>query len=186
MRKIVFIIFLGLTFILQGQNYPPQGNWNAYIGSGVGLFYLGNHPRLDQRIEKTSINTFLGVEKHFSRTFSLNFEYGLFAPIGTNANSNNISIIPTLKRISNNRFIFSMGIRFATGINHYDGESDPMLGLGHQFRFRWLLGKSREYHKIYKGEINLIFEPFYHIKRGGGYVGSNRQVRLQYVIPLSK
>jgi hypothetical protein len=191
MRKFFVFACICISFLVQAQKYPTQGNWNITISAGAGSLRYGERPSLSgfgSGFTNTAISgiAVLGAEKHFNKFTSLHLEVGTFVADGFQINVTNISIIPTIKIPSKKRFVFSTGVRFGLGSLREREDRDPILGLGHQFRFKWLMGDIRLYNTVFMGEFSIVLEPFYFLNTQTRFVGSNRQIRIQLALPLSK
>ena len=184
MRKFLFVlVFSGFSIMAYAQNKPEYGNWSLGLGGGASeLRYLSRF--IEQ--ERLVPNFNLHFEKHHSPYFSMIYAYGLVFDPGFPLNANHLAVIPTLNLRSQGRFVFSLGARVGGGFFNDGITSQPILALNHVVRFRLLLGSSKGFRKDYKGEINLVFEPFYFRQTESDYWGFNRQVRLDFIIPLSK
>jgi hypothetical protein len=181
------------SMAVYAQPKPAHGNLSLHFGAIFGNtnaqeFYKfgGNHG---------VTGGFLGAEKHFGRFFSLSGEYGYaFNPFDKSRpfSLHSFSLVPTLNLRSNKRFVFSFGARGMWGLFSHDSEAlKPAYGFGQVFKFRFLLGNKKTYKTNYRGEFNVIFEPFY-FKHGytpeqfiDGYYHM-RHIRLQLVLPLTK
>ena len=67
----------------------------------------------------------------------------------------------------------------------YDHKTVGIYGLNQMFKFLFLFG--RNYKTVYKGEFNIVMEPFYFIHKYDNQGSSHmRQLRLQIALPLAK
>jgi hypothetical protein len=189
MRK--FIVVLALIFLSQtsyAQNKPEYGNWSLSLGGGFGN-HVHQKPNWTSGSNSISFYTnivSINIEKHFGSFFSNKIEYDFSYSSRSTFNSNSFSYIPMLNLRTRGRVVFSLGLRSGVGINNYFFGEETNFILNHIYKIRILLGDSRVYRRDFKGEINLIFEPFYFYQRRSEFWGANRQVRIQYVFPLSK
>lgn len=196
MRKTVF--FLGVlavaTGTVLGQGKPAHGNLSLHFGGMLGHTSALTTSGYSGFVED-AIGSYLGLEKHYGNWFSLTGEYGYAAQLSsftTPFTFRHLSLVPTLNLRSNSRFVFSFGARSMWGLFAPSNRPfKPAYGFNQVFRFRILLGNKKTYKSNYRGEFNIIVEPFYfrhgYDNQGFGPRFSRvRQFRLQLVLPLIK
>ena len=187
-KMILTLMSIGFLYTTNAQNKPEHGRWSMGIGIGMGnhVHERPNKPMSSNHISFYTTHFFLSAEKHHSSYFSSNIEYGLATRPGHVFNSNSLSYIPSLNIRTRGRLVFSLGLRAGAGFNNYHFGEEGNIILNQVYRIRILLGNTKTFRRDYKGEINLIFEPFYFWQTRAEFWGANRQIRLQYVFPLSK
>lgn len=200
MRKVFTLIFclvLGLPFA-SAQPKPAFGNINFSAGISFGQFYAqtssprhslwSNYPKNPEFINELATCFFLGLEKHHSRWFSMNHEYGftnITRPNGS-ASSHHITIAPFVNFRSPNRFSFSFGVGVTGGLYSNILDNSNFWGVSPSYRLRILLGKSDTFRTKYKGEFLICMEPFYFINGKTRAPGAYRRLRVQFNLPLTK